>query len=446
MTFNPFHAHSRIVFSPEGLGDGGAPSLTGGTEYTEALPSTTANATVSGVTVLSDGGHVLMWSDQDGNASVNKWQRFDAAGNAVTPINTINGSGGSVSALADGGFAITYNTWQNIQVQRFDAASAAVGDPIIADSSPYNGVPTVTGLPDGGFLMTWTGYPVSGEWEDGVLMRRYDADGIPVGAAQQVNTEAYGNQGALSVTVLADGGFVIAWRTQTQDANWSYGVAMRRYDATGVPVGPEVAVSPTTAHEFDPDITALADGGWVVTWSSDKDDIQDIYGQIYNADGSARGGEIHIANPGYQFGAEVAALADGGFMVAWSSNDPNTYDGSIVGQRYDATGTAIGESFTLNQTQAGNQSAPLLAARPDGGFVIAWQTDGVTSYDPMNPWGSYQPIGGTVSLRVYEPEGAAQVQSLISAMASFAPAPLGQGDWTEIPPDQIQPVIAASLT
>ena len=38
------------------------------------------------------------------------------------------------------------------------------------------------------------------------------------------------------LTVLADGGFVIAWRTQTQDANWSYGVAMRRYDAAGVPV------------------------------------------------------------------------------------------------------------------------------------------------------------------------------------------------------------------
>lgn len=67
--------------------------------------------------------------------------------------------------------------------------------------------------------------------------------------------------------------------------------------------------------------TVLADGGWVVTWSSDKDDTHDVYGQIYNADGSNRGGEIHVASPGYQYGATVTALEAGGFMLAWDSSD-----------------------------------------------------------------------------------------------------------------------------
>ncbi|MBC7905848.1 MAG: hypothetical protein H7Y60_03760 [Rhodospirillaceae bacterium] len=203
--------------------------------------------------------------------------------------------------MADGGFAIAYATYSGIEVQRFDAASVATGTPIQADyPGNYDTSPTISGLPDGGLLMTWMGYRMdpSDPWNDGIAVRRFDADGLPLGEPQQVNTESYGNQGAMSVAVLAD-------------------------------------------------------GGWVVTWSSDKDDMQDIYGQVYNSDGTLRGGEIHLANAGYQFAPSVSALDDGGFIVAWGSDD-------IVAQRFDAQGTASGDQFVVNQNLAGEQGAPMI--------------------------------------------------------------------------------------
>lgn len=426
--------HDSVYMAPEGTGS--TLALSGGEEQTQPLPSPAANDQGPRIAILADGGHVLVWQDRQGYDCRTKWQRFDADGNALGTVQSLatadggNSSSPSVTAMADGGFAIAYGASQStIEVQRFDSASAAVGEPVLTNAAGnYDTAPTITGLPDGGFLMTWVGQHLgTQQWDDSVGIRRFDASGQPVGAIQRVNVEEYGNQSSPSVAVLADGGWVVTWQTQSA-SNWSYDVAMRRFDASGQPMGGEVLVSPGANQELVPAVTALADGGWVVAFASSRSDSSDVYLQVYNADGTVRGSEISLAAAGYQFSPAVAALEDGGFMVAWRSSTP-TGDADILAQRFTADGSAMGEAFTVNETLTGDQDAPILAGRPDGGLVIAWQTSGSFTTDPSNPWSAGVMAGGTVSQRIYTTFDPLAVSEDATASIAFATLAPGQATY-----------------
>ena len=88
-------------------------------------------------------------------------------------------------------------------------------------------------------------------------------------------------------------------------------------------------------------ITALTDGGWVVTWESygQEDPINDpsgagLYLQQFGSDGSKVGGEVIVNTytAGDQTSHSVAALDDGGWVVTWT--DHSGRDGTFSSDVY----------------------------------------------------------------------------------------------------------------
>lgn len=75
---------------------------------------------------------------------------------------------------------------------------------------------------------------------------------------------------------------------------------------------------------------------------------------------------------------DVAVLADGRFVVVWqevlgSPADGFTdTDGAIFARIYKANGTAAGEAMQVNIWSPGPQSAPQVAATADGGFIVCF--------------------------------------------------------------------------
>ena len=93
---------------------------------------------------------------------------------------------------------------------------------------------------------------------------------------EQVNTYTSGNQTEPKVTTLADGSYVVVWHSYGQDAANSYGIYAQRFTASGIPIGAEFAVNTDTAgNQSNPDIAALADGGFVITWEGVDSSSQD---------------------------------------------------------------------------------------------------------------------------------------------------------------------------
>ncbi|MFN7323177.1 MAG: putative Ig domain-containing protein, partial [Sphingomonadales bacterium] len=100
----------------------------------------------------------------------------------------------------------------------------------------------------------------------------------------RVNSFTANTQAFPSLTALADGGWVVTWQSDGQDGS-SSGLYGQRYSSDGSPVGDEFQVNTTTAGaEALPSVTTLADGGWLVTWSNGE-----IYGQRYDAQGNKAG-------------------------------------------------------------------------------------------------------------------------------------------------------------
>ena len=132
-------------------------------------------------------------------------------------------------------------------------------------------------------------------------------------------------------------------------------------------------------------MTALNDGGFVVTWSSYQDGSgYGIYGQRYAADGSPVGERVprqHVHHQ-HQVYSSVTALNDGGFVVTWSSYGQDGSGYGIYGQRYAADGTPVGSEFAINQITAGDQIAETfygsetVATLADGHLVQVWAGNG----------------------------------------------------------------------
>jgi hypothetical protein len=173
-----------------------------------------------------------------------------------------------------------------------------------------------------------------------------DLTPIPTGNDVRVNTFTTGDQAEPSVAALAGGGFVVMWTSQGQDGS-GYGIYGQRYAADGTRVGSEFRVNTfTNNHQLEESVTALAGGGFVVTWSSLGQDGSGYgtYGQRYAADGTALGSEFRVNTftTESQEYPSVTGLAGGGFVVTWRSVDQDGSGWGVYGQRYAADGTAVG--------------------------------------------------------------------------------------------------------
>ncbi len=238
-------------------------------------------------------------------------------------------------------------------------------------------------LEGGGFVVVWysSDNDVDGSGR-GVAARVYDANGVALGNEFTVNTLASGDQLHADVEALSGGGFIVVWHSADPAVDGSgSGIAAQMFDAAGTKVGVEFTVNTEVAgNQSLPEVTALTNGGIVVTWESADVDVDGngtrISGQLYNSSGAKVGGEFTVNTNavGNQSFATSAALEGGGFVVTWYSADP-AVDGSgfgIAAQVFSNDGTKVGSEFTVNTNSAGDQLIPHVAALDGGGFVVVW--------------------------------------------------------------------------
>ena len=364
-------------------------------QYVETRINTTAqgNQDSPALAALSDGGYVAVWNSdgQDGNGSGIYLQRYDAAGNVVvgeTRINTTtNGAqyAPAVVALSGGGFVVAWagaasGDTQGIYFQRYLVNSTAQGGETLVNTTTGGDQygPTLAALPGDGFVVGWTSVGQDGS-ETGVYTQRFNGSGSPLGTETQVNTTTTDYQQYPSIAALSGGGHVVVWHSLNQDGS-GYGVYAQRFASDGSPAGSETPVNTfTSGSQYLPEVAALAGGGYVVAWMDYGQDGSDsgVYFRRFADDGTALSGEIRANTTTAldQRFPDVAALADGGFVIAWVSNGQDGSGYGVYLQRYDASGTAFGGEVQVNDFTTNNQFQPTVTALADGGWVVAWTTE-----------------------------------------------------------------------
>jgi len=292
------------------------------------------NFVIAWVGNLQDGSEWGIYAQRYGSAGNPLGSEF-----RVNTYTTDNQLSPSVAMGANGNFLIAWHSrgqdgsgW-GIYAQRYDSAGNPVGSEFRVNTYTTDNqlFPSVAMDPNGNFLIAWQSLGQDGSgW--GIYAQRYGSAGNPVGSEFRVNTYTANDQGNPSVAMDADGNFVIAWRSDGQDGS-EYGIYAQRYSSAGNPLGSEFQVNTYTANDqWNPSVTMDADGNFVIAWDSNGQDGSGwgIYAQRYDSAGNPIGSEFRVntytAND--QGDPSVAMDADGNFLIAWQSNGQ---DGSEYG-------------------------------------------------------------------------------------------------------------------
>lgn len=359
--------------------------------------------------VLNDGGFVIVWTtldaSQDNDDAAIKAQIFDAEGGLVGTEFLVNKrisddqSQPSVTALSNGGFAVAWTTADTSQDGESTAIKAQVyladgtksGSEFLVNEQGDDGQHSaeITGLAGGGFVVSWVSDDTAQDGsKSAVKAQIYTINGGKVGGEFLVNEQKVSDQDEVSIAGLSGGGFVAVWQTNDSDQDTD-GDALKAqiYAANGDLVGTEFLVnSKVTDNQEKPKVTALNDGGFFVVWEN-TDISQDgsgasIKGQAFNAIGSKIGEELLINSKANddQLSPDVAALADGGFIITWHTED-SIQDGSgdaIKAQIFAYSPTL---KFDAGQTYDFNINAQASAAQSGGELgkiLLSGVPDGVS--------------------------------------------------------------------
>ncbi len=156
------------------------------------------------------------------------------------------------------------DTGAGIFAQRYDSAGSPQGNEFRVNQYTTGGqiIPKVAMDGAGNFVVTWSSYGQTGQYFD-ILARRYDSTGNPLADEFPVNTATSGNQSASDVAVDPTGAFTISWDSNSP----GFGILARRYDASGAPLGGEFQLNTNTTLGQNASSVALdGRGGFVIVW------------------------------------------------------------------------------------------------------------------------------------------------------------------------------------
>lgn len=353
-------------------------------------------------------------------------------------VATLRGGGHVVVFNASGPYnPDPYSSGVYLQV--YDAAGGAVGGPIVATQTVLasQSSPAVIALDDGGFVVTWTSGRADKPTSFDVYQRRFDADATPLGDEQRVHGPLADQQWNSGLTALDGGGYIAYW----QSANWPKPARLEAqiFDGAGQPVGTTLELdlgaqgTPDSTGSWRFDIVKGPSGGFLVLHvvNFDQTDVDaGLYLRRHAADGTPvqdavrldegpvqglGGGSIRAVGDGYvvaysvrvvdedgrvtfephtrwldaegqptahplddrtQGTSAIVTLPDGRLAVFWSEQTVSgTYD--VLGQRFEADGTALGEVFVVNDARTRAQAAQHefisdVGVRADGAVIVTW--------------------------------------------------------------------------
>ena len=137
-----------------------------------------------------------------------------------------------------------------------------------------------------------------------------------------------------------------------------------------------------TTARLDADFSQLAtlsNGNFVDVYQATNGRDHDIYFSIYTQAGAVVASNLLVAGA-FDFTEEtdpdVVALAGGGFVVAWTDAiGDGAGNPGVRATIFNNAGGVVAADFALNTTTAGSQNEVSLVATRGGGFMAVWEDD-----------------------------------------------------------------------
>ncbi len=373
--------------------------------------TTTANSQYSGaVTALTGGRYVVVWTDNivpggedpaNGNYGTPfantdvRMQIYNADGTKVGGeilVNTTTAGAQTfarATLLSDGHFIVTWQdqvstllggTASSNRAQEFLDTGAPVGSEFqIGAPGVQVFTPSVASVAGGGFIAFWHRDPNGPT--SAIVGQVYNSSNATVGSQFTVDSTNMGFIVAPIATTLANGNVVVGWNNGPGAAS---GVSLQIYTPAGVAVGSEIQIganSPGLNQSGFAGLTALASGGFVLSWVNDQLFSNQRFDNLtwFAPDGTVLLGDTIAFGPSPVgpssantiSGASIAPLANGGVIATWTGQDASGT--GIHAQAFNGIGNPIGTEIAVNAQTTGEQVAPIASVLSNGDFVIVWR-------------------------------------------------------------------------
>ena len=313
-----------------------------------------------------DGGFVMVYEDANASGISIRAETYDIDGNRITtgvPVAIANDPGGAtvisnpeIAMHPDGSYLVTYQTSNGAGdtdiVGRIVNTSGVVGGQFtIFNETDDSTNPDAATLTNGNYVVVFqdefAGADNDPQFEIISPTGTSVAGGVAAGKPSEEND--------VHVAALTGGGFVMTWADATGDGAGDPGIKARVYDNDGTALGAAFSVNTTTnGSQNEPDVVALADGGFVVVWDDNQFDL--VRGQRYDAAGNKVGTEFNAGSFGSEDDMTAALLSDGRFIVPFEASSGG----------YDAHATIFDpRTNPIN----GTDGADVLTSRVEGSKV-----------------------------------------------------------------------------
>lgn len=346
------------------------------------------------------GRFVVAWRDEFAAGELGGGivgQIFDARGARVganfrVSEPTPNEEHGTTVAIDDAGnFVVAWEEYESfksvvVKYRFFSADGTPLTSPIQLNAQHWEVAqrPAVAMDAAGNGVVVWDLTPNYLRYD--VVGRRFGPSGVGLSEIFTINTENASSQYAPSAAMDDQGRFVVSWTSnpvggETDGRN----IEARRFQADGTPLGNQFLVHSDSAGEQDDSAIAMdSAGNFVIVWEDmTPGDEKAIQAQIFESDGSLRGGEFRADSlaAGVQRTPAVAMAPSGEIVVAWGSlgsgGSDGTGDGDAVhARRFLSDGSVDGPQLRLNLYTTGLQFRPAVAIGEALELVAVWGSEG----------------------------------------------------------------------
>ncbi|MEO0797961.1 MAG: hypothetical protein AAFY53_02000 [Pseudomonadota bacterium] len=239
----------------------------------------------------------------------------------------------------------------------------------------------IVGAANGTFVAIWVdssgiGTDTSGS---GLVVQIFDALGRPLIPEGQANTlSTFGNQSEVDLIAMSDGGAAFVYTTEFSSTDRD--IIYERRDAQGVVVNRAV-IDNSLADERSAAITEFGNNGlFVVYEDSTSGGVTSIRGRTADAAGNVSGEIIIDQQSDNNLGPAIATLNNGNAVIAYE-NEVSLNGSSVV--RYTLVTQALGLAGFADITSPDNISNVDVAAIANGGFVLTWQETDTSGIDQV---------------------------------------------------------------
>jgi hypothetical protein len=235
-----------------------------------------------------------------------------------------------------------------------------------------------------------------------------------------------GDQVFPDAAVTPAGGFVV-WQDNITDGD-GFGVSARRVDSTLSGTLSTFRVNQQgTNDQQNPRVALLKNGGAAFAWQGGKLGYQHVYARLLTATNTwMTTTDVVVStftnNNSFQINPAIAVLNNSNVVVVWGSFDQAGSSSlqDVYGQILSSTGQKIGTNFLINQFTTYNQRTPSIAALKNGGFVVAWISEQQRTVAPTLATPSASVTAATapvpsvdVYARLYDSNGVAQANEFL---------------------------------